>query len=352
MAFHCNASSGNQERVGLGGLGMFIFSKLQYLVQDTGRIGVNLAQWSRLIGLPEGDLVVVNVYAPNTARERVMLWHAMTNNLPPNCRYLLCGDWNVVKLSRNKFSKTNHILSRAELFGFEILKAHLQVEDFFRFNQDIVYTWDNRREGQDRVLAQLDRVYSFASRTGKNDSHIKRYQILGDSTLSDHLPIAYELELAQEKPSSARYKFNSAYLSQPEVVAELTQRWKACPPTMGFHGKLRRVVKWYRHWCKNQARARKERESFLYHQLTWHHELLRRDPLNIEIQQALTNTLEELKSFESWRAEGQRVCSRVNWHQHGDRYSVEFFKAEQPCASQTSIMELMSSTGRSCSSQD
>jgi hypothetical protein len=75
---------------------------------------------------------------------------------------------------------------------------------------------------------------------------------------------------------------------------------------------MRRLVKWYLFWCKKQAAAHQAKESTLRQQLQTHHERLQTDPLNTSTQRTLASILEELKAFETWRAEGQRVHSRIN----------------------------------------
>jgi hypothetical protein len=122
--------------------------------------------------------------------------------------------------------------SRKFKYSFEILKTQLQVDDFFNYSQDITLSWDNRRTGPERVLARLDRIYYFSSGTSEQGAHIQTYRILGDSTLSDHLPLFFELELTPEQLASAHYKVNNAYLVNLKVITELVNKWKSYPPTL------------------------------------------------------------------------------------------------------------------------
>jgi hypothetical protein len=51
------------------------------------------------------------------------------------------------------------------------------------------------------------------------------------------------------------YKLNSAWLMRPEVKTEITKLWKAFPDGTHFLVKFRRVIKFYRTYCKEQAEA-------------------------------------------------------------------------------------------------
>jgi hypothetical protein len=64
---------GNQGNAGKGGLSILISLKIQHLFTACGIIGTNQAQWLILLGLPRGGINVVNIYAPNTFLERIVL---------------------------------------------------------------------------------------------------------------------------------------------------------------------------------------------------------------------------------------------------------------------------------------
>jgi exonuclease III len=77
--FGCEASiaynhSQEEEGAGRGGVCMLINPRIQHLIHSRGSVGVNLAQWVRFTGLPEGDVAILNVYAPNNPSERIDLW--------------------------------------------------------------------------------------------------------------------------------------------------------------------------------------------------------------------------------------------------------------------------------------
>lgn len=107
---------------------------------------------------------MLNVYAPNSPNRRRALWDELAVTLPQDCRWVLAGDWNVVEDSIDKFPAAGNILEGAEKCSFGQFMNRLEVVDSFDRNNPIRYTWDNKRQGPERILARLDRVYTFAAR--------------------------------------------------------------------------------------------------------------------------------------------------------------------------------------------
>jgi hypothetical protein len=78
-----------------------------------------------------------------------------------------------------------------------------------------------------RTLLQLDRYYVFPSPNGGPNSHVKEYEIQGDYSSSDHLPVALTIELQAGKITGSRYKVNSFYLQDKSVADKLQAIWRS-----------------------------------------------------------------------------------------------------------------------------
>jgi exonuclease III len=305
----CEASVGyghevDQAGAGCGGLCIFISPKIQHLVHSHSVVNRNQAQWVMFKGVPGGDVAVANIYAPNSSQERIMLWRGLINCLPQGCRWILGGDWNAVEHVKDKSSRGGRIISEVEKFEFELLKAHLQVSDFFKNNQLIAYMWDNHRMDGHRVLARLDRFYLFSNLNGVADKHVTGYSIQGDAGHSDHLPVTCTVEFKQEKPKGARYKMNAAYLKDSEVVLSLNREWKSYPVHQSFFGKMRRILRWYKEMSIRKAKARRFREEELRARLSGAQERLHRDPLGLVVQEEVGRIKQELREYETWKVDG------------------------------------------------
>jgi hypothetical protein len=261
------------------------------------------------------------------------------------------GDWNVVENGRDKSSREGRIISNGESFKLELLKAHLHVQDYFKYDNLLTYSWDNHRTDNNRVLARLDRFYIFPNRNGIEDHHILEYNIMGDCGISDHLPVSCIIELLQEKAGGSKYKVNGAYLTDPQVVAELEKLWKESPATAGFFGKMRRILKWYKEMCLTKARQRRAQEKELRDRLVIAQAALQRDPVNISYQETVEEILDELRTFEDWKTAGIRTRSALRKRATGNKATKEFYESVQPRNTQTSLTKLLDNGGTIRTSQ-
>jgi exonuclease III len=177
----------NDVGAGKGGVCMWVAPQLLHLVTNSGHSRCGRAQWIRLQGTPGGDISILNVYASTEARVRTDLWGELLASLPRDCKWLMVGDWNVVERRVDKSTSCGKIMTDGEKFVFEQLLSALKVEDAFPNTSPIKYSWDNKRRDGVRVLARLDRIYSFQP-PSLDSQPMSEYYIRGDSNHSDHLP--------------------------------------------------------------------------------------------------------------------------------------------------------------------
>jgi hypothetical protein len=146
-------------------------------------------------------------------------------------------------------------------------------------------------------------------------------------------------------PKGGRYKVNGHYLQEKAVVADLVQQWQRLPPSLGFFGKLRRVVKWYRSLYLCRAKEHHASKAALRTHMAQAQAALQAMPDNVTHQDELADILESLRNFEEWRAEGQCIRSSIRWRATGDRGSRKFFKVVRTRSSQSTLVELEDSNG-------
>jgi endonuclease/exonuclease/phosphatase family metal-dependent hydrolase len=141
-----------------------------------------------LAGLPSGDVNIINLYVSTEAVARLELWEELIRVLPRDCRSILVGDFNFVEHRWDKSSICGKMISEGEKAVFSLLTSTLGVEDNFSPNESIRFSWYNKRQGGVRIMARLDRVYSFQA-VALSPSPIVEYEIRGDSVHSDHLAV-------------------------------------------------------------------------------------------------------------------------------------------------------------------
>lgn len=140
-------------------------------------------QWIRFKGLEGGHIGILDIYASNLASERGATWNEMSQSLLVDCRWIITGDFNLMEnpLDRST-SLCNRFMGLKEDLAWTNIKNKYNIKDNFSKDEGPLYSWDNIREDGIRVLAKLDRFYSFLSSIQNPSSHIMHYQILGDST--------------------------------------------------------------------------------------------------------------------------------------------------------------------------
>jgi hypothetical protein len=99
-------------------------------------------------------------------------------------------------------------------------------------------------------MAKLDRFYSF--RDPGTPITATEYVILGDSSLSDHLPVYRSLQLAQTSKRQSPYVMSTYSLKEKTVKKSITRIWME-HARLGFFGKLRRYMRFYKKYCLEKA---------------------------------------------------------------------------------------------------
>jgi hypothetical protein len=94
----------------------------------------------RFSGLPNGDVAILNIYAPNGPRERIDLWQALCRMLSTDCQWVAVGDWNMVEDAWDKSTEGGSLLGSQEEVDFELFKSHFHVMDFFKYEHDLRYS--------------------------------------------------------------------------------------------------------------------------------------------------------------------------------------------------------------------
>ena len=250
----------NVDGVGSRGTCMWIAPKLVHLICESGHTRSGNAQWVRLSGLPGSDITILNVYAPHSSHERCLLWEELLSLLPRDYRWIFVGDWNFVERAIDKSNLKESVVTEVEKRVFEELKDVFQLEDPFPASNRIQFSWDNKRQDSSRVMARLDRSYTFitpgAIITGAN------YRILGDCVHSDHLPVWCKLRLVPETKRRSTYVMNASYLTEEKVQENIKSIWEV-NSNLAFFRKIRRCIKYYKSFCIKRSQELKREECEL-----------------------------------------------------------------------------------------
>jgi hypothetical protein len=262
---------------GSGGVCLWVSPRIKHLISSRGHSRSGRYQWVRFSGVPGRDVGILNLYAANQTAERCELWYEM-------------------------------LLTKNERQLFQQLKSTFEVEDPFPPNSAVRFSWDNHRSGTQRMLARLNRVYSFKS-PGEVVTNAD-YKIRGDNSFSNHLAVFRQVWLTRETKWQSPYVMNARHLKDPVVIDKIKHIWVA-HSRLPFFSKVRRVVRFYRQFCIQKSNDRRMEEDQLRRQLEQVVAHLQADPGNQYPQGQMASCADRLNQFEESRAESQRLYSRL-----------------------------------------
>lgn len=137
---------------------------------------------------------------------------------------------------------------------------------------------------------------------------------------------------------------NARYLEEVDVRTKILQIWKDNPAWV-FLGKLRLVVKFYKGYCIQTAKAQRVEEAHLRVQLSQALEALQVDPSNSTCQSCLRTIGESLDAVERRHIEGLKIHNRIKWKKVGDACSKQFFQAYKDRGTGARILQLEDAVG-------
>ena len=161
---------------------------------------------------------IISVYAPNSPRERALVWNDLSGFAGDT---LLCGDFNMVESSIDRFQGLGYVLQGIEEVDWLDMSCSLDILDV---SQDSGFTWTNKQAGTDFRSARLDRFYA-------SDSLIARWPILksfvdNSTQVSDHNPLILQASSTDQISRNGWFHADPSFFKFPEVIADVTQIFK------------------------------------------------------------------------------------------------------------------------------
>ena len=182
---------------------------MHYGVLDCGRGQYIILQ----IGSKKWGLL--NIYAPNHARDRTTLWKSIMPQLPVVEHWAIAGDFNMLEDGCDRLGGTFQPLFGSKLYEWERLIFSLglmdlwHVSSFERMQDSLAYSRSDRKQSNTN-LSRLDRVYADKFLWDKGGS----IGILPSFSFSDHAPLRLVIVL-QEQHRNSRFKIpNHVFLRQ------------------------------------------------------------------------------------------------------------------------------------------
>jgi hypothetical protein len=128
---------------------------------------------------------------------------------------------------------------------------------------------------------------------------------------------------------------------------EIFRLWKSFLKETHFLVKCRRVVRFYKLYCKQRAKARHSQETSLRTELESLQSELQQDPTCARTQALLQCYQASLTEMETVKVNGKLLRARIRWKEHGDSCRKEFFNAVKERHSNARITKFNTKQGGS-----
>jgi hypothetical protein len=304
------------------------------------------AAWVQLSS-SEGDFGIVSIYAPQSSREKALLWHVLKTQLPSE-DWIFYGDFNMIEYAEDSTGLSNLVQGR-ELTSWRLLKNHFDMADAFNLVNKLEgprFTRRGHHQGR-LVQTRLDRFY--LSTRGWWIASLKKLEHISDQALSDHDPAILHMAInhpvnTQRIRKSTHFKANLAVLQAPGTIELLQKVWKDHPnmvtdPRIKFALACARMRAKYKEIQEALKSAHEEMEM-LRADIRRLKSEIEDDISEDEVQEFLQKTA-MLRGLEIAEANKWRRLARIKWLGEGEESSKFFFrllKAKQKCESMTVLI--------------
>ena len=176
----------------------------------------------------ENDVIydIINIYAPNSVKEKVLFFKKVSDQLPSSTRLILLGDFNNTLAEIDRCGKTLHTFDQSFKAIVEMMSKH-NVIDIWRKRNDRTKTFSRKiiREG---VLVQSRIDYILVSRT--IDVYVRNIFYV-ETTMSDHSMVTLYFNTDVHEKGPGTWIHNNLLLcedSYRKKIIELIDKEKEC----------------------------------------------------------------------------------------------------------------------------
>ncbi|KAL3686920.1 hypothetical protein R1sor_013229 [Riccia sorocarpa] len=334
---------------GRGGCALLINPNLR--VSEVGTSTFGGAAWAT-IHAASGLIRVASLHASNTKEEHQVYWNWWDQQVDGE-DYIMAGDFNNVELQDNSKGKSA-LISGAEERAWKRLTYRTDMVEAYLAAVDTEGGLFTRLAfcGERFDRARLDRFY--LSNGGDWCHLIKKVKHHSDQLLSDHIPIALELQLLQDDDCNWRprsyFKMAGHLVEKPHVLQAVKDVWDDHPPFCRSRQK-----RWELAWGRVKQVLREEKRKL--QEGGRHMDDTRREVIELRIRSeqgelssdvlTLLKTKEdELRQNDIREAKIWKCRSKERWLKEGEAPSKYFYLQLKAKFSREKITALEDSHGQ------
>ncbi|GLT61462.1 hypothetical protein SLA2020_341660 [Shorea laevis] len=280
---------------------------------------------------------------PNIQLRRPMWTRVMEMRRHTSTPWLLMGDLNLVGDSTDKRGKRPPTMLDRTILHELISVCSLREIGF----KGLVFTWTNRRHGEENVRERLDRALM-------NDSWHRMFpkaQLFHCTRMgSDHSPLLLSLQAIPETRRK-RFRYELKWQMQTGYSDAILQGWstdKTGSPLFYLMSKLHNLKKTLQTWSRNVPKRPQEEIDKLQKEL----DALQHNQSSISTIEQEENLIKKINTLWAQEEAHWFQRARANWINFGDKNSRYFHAVATRRRQNNHIFQLKDDTGRILDKED
>ena len=281
------------------------------------------------IGLKKWGLL--NIYAPNNAKDRMILWKSIISQLPTVDHWAIAGDFNMVEDVSDRVGGTSQTVAGSELYEWERLIFALglmdvwHVSSFVRLQDSLEYSRSDRREVHTN-LSRLDRFYADKFIWDKGGS----IGILPSFSFSDHAPLRIIIVL-QEQYKTSRFRIPNHVFLRQDCVCIVHNIWNKyvyshdCALS-SVQNAIREIQQFFHYKAKQVVHSSFTKIGRLRRGLRSLQHLQEKRPYSTYIRSRVIQVGNQILELQKVSAEFTYHNIASEWAESGDKVNKMFFK--------------------------
>ena len=293
----------------------------------------------------ENNILIVNIYAPNTDQPQYFLQMAQMINDAKPADFILGGDFNlVIDPSIDSIGRVNN--NQKALEALNMFLHEMLCEDVWRIQHpsDRIYTYC--KGGKNSFGSRLDMLF-----VNHGMLNMVKNTKINTSFRSDHANVEMDIEPIGLKRGPGLWKFNNSLLTDPKYAETMNKTIEN-----SLQGMQSRTddMKWehLKEVCINEtmrySKQRAKEKNAVFNSLKQQIELLSKtlsDTDGQEMTEKLSKELQDAKhTFEQhvqYIADGARIRSKIKWQMQGEKSTKYFLGLERVKYSNKTMRELI-----------
>ena len=295
------------------------------------------------------NIYVINTYSPCEGNEKIHFLNYLTDvvyDYIDSSEHVIClGDFNIVM--NNALDIVSGLPHSQNIVNhFNQCVSAMGLTDVWRLKHPTArnHTW---RRYTPSAARRLDYIL-----VGDGLLPLVTSSNIQSIGFSDHRAVTCSFAFATFKRGQSRYKINTSLLTDNDYLTLIN---KTINDSIEKHNSLDPHLKWemikadirevIRQFSKHKESLKRKDITNLISELNDLEETLNSNPLNSDIKREIQNIKSKLEIFQSHKAKGAQIRSRIKWIEEGEKNTKYFLGLEKLHAKNNTLTSITDSDG-------